>query len=255
MDCLLKSWPIENDGEEQVVWQTLHDLLMAWSRFEMMSGEHRALTTALCKKLQHHFDTKCTLKERKTKRKKENFPPNPLIKEKQKKEKRKSKRESVCDAESDSGDDFKKRREAFHQACLAYVDKYPINRLAAFYRHYSQKSVSSDKMMFEEEKYWTLENRLELWMGNQHSADIAAAAERLKKARGKQQKEQTEAEQQQVQAAQREAENSRLEEQIKANKAGAVTSDEQIAKNPNGVLAQIKREREARERATKLNET
>jgi hypothetical protein len=111
------------------------------------------------------------------------------------------------------------------------------------------------KMRFEKERFWNTDTRIRRWMENKYSISDAEAAELLKKARGKQQKEQATAEQQQVQAAQREAENSRLEEQIKASRKGAVTSDEQIARNPNGVLAQIKREREARERATKKNET
>ena len=30
--CLLESWALHEDGEERVVWETLHDLLMAVSR-------------------------------------------------------------------------------------------------------------------------------------------------------------------------------------------------------------------------------
>ena len=51
-----------------------------------MSAAEKDMTTKLCKKLQYHFDTKFSLKERKRKTKKENFPPNPLIKEKEKEE-------------------------------------------------------------------------------------------------------------------------------------------------------------------------
>ena len=77
----------------------------------------------------------------------------------------------------------------------------------------------------------------------------------MKRLQKQQVKEQTEAEQQQVQAAQREKADRQREAETEASRKGAVTSDEQIARNPNGVLAQIKREREARERATKKNET
>ena len=34
--CLLESWALSEEGDERVVWLTLHDLLMAVSRFELM---------------------------------------------------------------------------------------------------------------------------------------------------------------------------------------------------------------------------
>ena len=55
VDCLLTSWAVDADGDERVVWLTLHDLLMAVSRFELMTSEEKELTTALCKKLQDYF--------------------------------------------------------------------------------------------------------------------------------------------------------------------------------------------------------
>ena len=65
VDCLLESWAVYDSGEERVVWQTLHDLLMAVSRFELMTDDEKALTTALAKKMQIHFETKFSIKERK----------------------------------------------------------------------------------------------------------------------------------------------------------------------------------------------
>ena len=67
--CLLESWALHEDGEERVVWETLHDLLMAVSRYELMSAAEKDMTTKLCKKLQYHFETKFSLKERKRKTK------------------------------------------------------------------------------------------------------------------------------------------------------------------------------------------
>ena len=235
--CLLESWALHEDGEERVVWETLHDLLMAVSRYELMSAAEKDMTTKLCKKLQFHFETKFSLKERKRKAKKEIFPPNPLLKEKQKKEKEQNKRESVCDAVSGSDDDFKKSREAFRQQCLAYVGKYDNKRLADFFRHYSQKSQTTGKMMFEAEEYWTLDSRLELWMNNRHTADIAAASERLKKTRGKRAKDAEAEGKSRELAAQREEANARREQEREESKAGAVTMEEYIRKNPNSTLA------------------
>ena len=91
--CLLESWAVyPGNGDEGAVWQTLHDLLMAVSRYELMDAPQRALTSALCKKLQHHFETKFSLKERKRKTKKENVPPYPLLKEKEKRKRRENSR-------------------------------------------------------------------------------------------------------------------------------------------------------------------
>ena len=67
VDCLLESWAVQDEGDELGVYRVMHDLLMAWAHYELMTDKERALVTALCKKMQHHFDTKCILKERKRK--------------------------------------------------------------------------------------------------------------------------------------------------------------------------------------------
>ena len=64
VDTLVECWALDDDGDERVVKLTLHDLLMAVSRFEVMKDGQKALTMALCKKLQEHFDTKFSIKER-----------------------------------------------------------------------------------------------------------------------------------------------------------------------------------------------
>jgi hypothetical protein len=213
--CLLESWALHEDGEERVVWETLHDLLMAVSRYELMSAAEKDMTTKLCKKLQYHFDTKFSLKERKRKTKKENFPPNPLIKEKQKKEKEETAYISVCDA-----------KEAFRKECFAFNGQYDTQLVTNFYNYYSIVNPKTGKMRFEEETYWDTKKKLDLWVANPISAEISAATERAKKSRKKQQKEQAETTQQQLQAVQREEANARLEAQIEQSKAGAVSYEE-----------------------------
>jgi hypothetical protein len=241
--CLLEGWALHEDGEERVVWQTLHDLLMAVSRYELMSASEKDMTTKLSKKLQYHFDTKFSLKERKRKTKKENFPPNPLLKEKQKKEKEQNAYISVCDA-----------KEAFRKECLSYVNQYDTQLLTNFYNYYSIVNPKTGKMHFEEETYWDTKQKLDLWVANPISAEITAASERAKKSRSKQQKEQADTKAQQEQAAEREAANARREQEQEAAKAGAVTADEQIARNPDGILARLRREREAKENAKKTTD-
>lgn len=110
------------------------------------------------------------------------------------------------------------------------------------------------KMHFEEETYWDTKQKLDLWVANPISAEITAASERAKKSRSKQQKEQADTKAQQEQAAEREAANARLEAQIEQSKSGAVTADEQIARNPDGILARLRREREAKENAKKTTD-
>ena len=249
---------VERKDMEVQVYEALHHLLTAMKLYDLMDAEARAFVSEFVSLRMNHFlNVKISIKtksqERKRNKEKKIIPPDPLLKEKDKKEKAENERERVCDAVSDDDEDFKKRREAFRQQCLAYVGKYDDKRLADFFRHFSQKSQTTGKMMFEAEEYWTLENRLELWMNNRHTAEINAA-ERAKKSRGKQQKEQTDTKAQQEQAAQREAANARLEAQIEQSKAGAVTADEQIARNPDGILARLRREREAKENAKKTTD-
>ena len=215
--CLLESWALHEDGEERVVWETLHDLLMAVSRYELMSAAEKDMTTKLCKKLQYHFETKFALKERKRKAKKENFPPNPLIKEKQTKEIEKKVCVCVCDA-----------KEAFRQECLGFIGQYDKQLVANFFYYYSQPTKSG-KMLWQVQKHWSTKNRLELWVNNQHSADIMAASERLKKARGKRQKASDEEARSKQLAAEREEADARREREQEESKAGAVSREEWLA--------------------------
>lgn len=216
--CLLESWAVHEDGEERVVWETLHDLLMAVSRYELMSAAEKDMTTKLCKKLQYHFETKFSLKERKRKAKKENFPPNPLIKEKQTKEIEKKHLSLVCDAKS-----------AFREECLSYVGQYDTQLVTDFYNWWSEENPKTGKMRFEDMRYWNTKKRLERWVKNAFSSDNKAASERLTKARSKQAKEQSDVKVQQELAARREEANARLERQIEERKARAVTHEEWLA--------------------------
>ena len=216
--CLLESWALHEDGEERVVWETLHDLLMAVSRYELMSAAEKDMTTKLCKKLQYHFETKFSLKERKRKAKKENFPPNPLLKEKQTKEKEENAYIYVCDAND--------AKEAFRKECLSYVGKYDTQLVTNFYNWYSTESPTTGRMRFQDELYWDTKKRLEVWVNNPISTNSVAASENLKKVRGKMRKEGDEERRSKALAAQREEANARREAEIEQSKAGAVSYEE-----------------------------
>ena len=217
VDCLLESWAVQGEGDERGVYSVLRDLLMAWAHYELMSDQERALVTALCKKMQHYFDTKCMLKERKRKSTKEKFPLKPLLKEKEKKEIEKKPRPCVCDA-----------KEAFRLECQKYGGQYDKQLVNDFF-YYFTEPTKSGKMLFEEQKHWSTKNRLARWVNNQHSSEIKAASERLKKTRGKRQKEGDEAQKSKELAAEREEANARREAEIEQSKAGAVSYEEWLA--------------------------
>ena len=210
VNCLLESWAVYNSGEELVVWQTLHDLLMAVSRFELMSGMHKEMTTQLCKKLQHHFETKFVLKERKETKKKKNFPPNPLLKEKAKKETEEKKGESVGDAKS-----------VFHEECLKYVGQFDNQRLADFYHYWSEEDKNG-KMRFQYERCWNTEKRLKRWMTTSYNIANTAAAIRLQKLKQTQQSKESVAQE-------RNEANDRLWQEIEERKKNAVSHEEWLA--------------------------
>ena len=213
--CLLESWAVHDEGNERGVYQVLRDLLTAWAHYELMSADERVLVTALGKKMQHHFDTKCMLKERKRKTTKEKFPLKPLLKEKEKKEIEKKVSLSVCDADL----------EAFRQECLGFIGQYNKQLVANFFYYYSQPTKSG-KMLWQVQKHWSTKNRLELWVNNEHSSDIMAASERLKKARGKRQKASDEEARSKQLAAEREEADARREREQEESKAGAVSREE-----------------------------
>ena len=204
VDCLLESWALDDDGDERVVKLTLHDLLMAVSRFEVMKDGQKALTMALCKKLQEHFDTKFSIKERKETKKKKNFPPNPLLKEKAKKDTEETTPPSVGDADL----------EAFRKECEGYVGKYGPQLMNKFYNYFTQRDANG-KMRFQKEQYWDMSKRLESWSSNLYTANDTAAAERLKKQKKRQ-----------AVAQERAEANDRLWQQYADMKKGAVSHEE-----------------------------
>ena len=214
VDCLLDSWAVFDADDEHNVYTVLRLMLRAWAYYELMTDNERALVTALCKKMQDHFDTKCMLKERKRKTTKEKFPLKPLLKEKEKKEIEKKPRPCVCDA-----------KEAFRLECQKYGGQYDKQLVNDFF-YYFTEPTKSGKMLFEEQKHWSTKNRLARWVNNQHSSEIKAASERLKKARGKRQKEGDEEARSKELAAQREEANARREAEIEQSKAGAVSYEE-----------------------------
>lgn len=212
VEDLLTVSGILKDGAEQPVWLLLHHLYSAVAMYELMNPQQRALIAGIQRKLRYFFDAKCDLKERKRKQEKENTPPHPLYKEKARKEK-------------EEKNIYIEGREAFHQECLSYVNKYDVERLADFYNYWSEVNEKTGKMRFEKERYWNTERRLKRWMNTSYSADNSAAALRLKRT----QKKQAPSSNTELQAAAKRAEdNARLEQEIEERKQGAVSYEEYL---------------------------
>lgn len=215
VEDLLTVSGILKDGAEQPVWLLLHHLYSAVAMYELMNPQQRALIAGIQRKLRYFFDAKCDLKERKRKQEKENTPPHPLYKEKARKEK-------------EEKNIFIARREAFHQECLGYVDKYDEQRLADFYNYWSEVNEKTGKMRFEKERYWNTERRLKRWMNTSYSADNSAAALRLEREKKKTVKHVATTAEQQAIAAKRAEDNEKLEREIRERKAGAVSYEEYL---------------------------
>ena len=215
VEDLLTVSGILKDGAEQPVWLLLHHLYSAVAMYELMNPQQRALIAGIQRKLRYFFDAKCDLKERKRKQEKENTPPHPLYKEKARKEK-------------EEKNIYSEGREAFHQECLSYVNKYDVERLADFYNYWSEVNEKTGKMRFEKERYWNTERRLKRWMNTSYSADNSAAALRLEREKKKTVKHVATTVEQQAIAAKRAADNARLEQEIRERKAKAVSHEEYL---------------------------
>ena len=197
---------VEKEGKEQNVGLALYHLLMSAALRDLMSDDDKELFRQLTKKLQYFFCTRLSLKERKRKTEKKIIPPNPLLKEKEKKEKAEKHLSIVADA-----------KEAFRKECLQYVGQYGEQRVADFYRHWTEDDANG-RMRFERERFWNTATRLERWMKNEYSVANEMAAQRLQKLKKQQSKE--------VSAQERNEANDRLWQQYADMKKGAVSHEE-----------------------------
>ena len=266
---LLTLSAVDKEGREQTVGSALYHLLMSAAIRDLMSEEEKELFSELAKKLQYFFCTRLNLKERKGKQKKENFPPNPLIKEKQKKGKEEKKlslvgdgnSEAVFEEKTDAGKakrlkghsvlsaTLEARRAAFLEELKAYNNTYQPQLLNNFFFYWSEENPRTGKMLFEEQRTWNINHRLKRWANNQFAAADTAAAIRMKRLAKQQQKEQLAEQARALEAKEREQAREHREAVREEEKQKAGGLDEVIKGNPTGFLATVMREREAREAA------
>ena len=205
---------MKSDHEEQAIRQMFFHLFCAIRYYRDMTYAEKNKAGFLYRtKFKNTYSLTGFFKERKRKRDKKGSPLHPSYKE-----------------ESGVKDKAQKiiyiaGREAFHQECLGYVDKYDEQRLADFYNYWSEVNEQTGKMRFEEQRYWNTERRLKRWMNTSYSADNSAAALRLKRTQKKQAPSSTV---EQQAAAKREEDNEKLEQEIAERKAGAVSYEEYL---------------------------
>jgi hypothetical protein len=102
-------------------------------------------------------------------------------------------------------------------------------------------------MRKELETSWETAYRLEGWSMRSYQAKDETAALHLEREKKKTAKQAANVNEQQAIAAKREQENAKREEEMEQSKQNQMLTDEYLAKNPNGLLAQMARERKARE--------
>ena len=203
---------VEKEGKEQNVGLALYHLLVSAALHDLMSDDDKALFKALTKKLQYFFCTRLSLKERKEKTKKKNFPPNPLIKEKQTKETE----EKNTEQNTAAGDAV---LEGFRKECLRYVEQYGQELVKDFYFHWKQVDKETGKRLFEEKRCFDVDSQLRAWSKSEFTLSKETAVLRLQKQKSRQDK-------QQAVAQERAEANDRLWQQYADMKKGAVSHEE-----------------------------
>ena len=245
VDDLLTVMGIEKDGGEQSFWLFLHHACCAAAIYEVLDDGMKPVYNKALKRLNYFFSSKISLKQRKRRKEKENFPPHPLLKEKVKQEKG----EKIIYTHTAVGEtgivfsDLDQRREAFKMECWARRDRYDRELLANFFNYWSDVNPKTHMMRFEEEEYWDIDCRLPRWKNNSHTVADATAAIRLNKTKAKQTQEQQAEEQTKIVAAEREQEMAAREAKTEKSKQEQMLTEDYIREHPDSLMAKIYRQK------------
>lgn len=245
VDDLLTVMGVDKDGEEQSLWLFLHHTCCAAAIYEVLDDGVKPVYNEALKRLNYFFSSKISLKQRKRRKEKENFPPHPLLKEKVKQEKG----EKIIYTHTAVGEtgivfsDLDQRREAFKMECWARRDRYDRELLANFFNYWSDVNPKTHMMRFEEEEYWDIDCRLPRWKNNSHTVADATAAIRLSKTKAKQTQEQQAEEQTKKAAAERQQEDAEREAKTAQSKQEQMLTEDYIREHPDSLMAKIYRQK------------
>ena len=229
---------IDLEGESAAGTLLFH-AYVAVAMFELMGAEERALIKGVQRRMKYFFSSNFKLKERKRKTEKEFLPPTPLLKEKEKKEKEKKTTLSAGRALSLPLSDLEKRQNAFKMDIWNHRGDLDMDMLNDFYNYWTDVNPKTKKMRFEEQRYFSVEKRLQRWKKNEISNSIAASKIRLKRKQKQQAAEQTETEKAQAAAAEREQENAAREARAEESKQQQMLTEDYVREHPDSLMAKI----------------
>ena len=212
---------MKSDHEEQAVRQMFFHLFCAIRYYRDMTYAEKNKAGFLYRtKFKNTYSLTGFFKERKRKRDKKGSPLHPSYKEES----------GVLGKDyklhiQQGGDAslFEIRQKAFWDACLKFEPEYDRQLLLKFYCYWAEQVNGTELMLWETKKSWNMRLRLKAWSKKSYQLDDKAAALRLERAKGKNSAKQANAE-----AAKREEDNARLEQEIAARKAGAVSYEEYL---------------------------
>ena len=238
VDILLADKGLTKDGEEQAVRQLLFHLYTAIDTYHYMTQAEKDAAGRWYRTFKTSFTLRNFLKERKRHRERKNPPCTPLIRkgllEKGSKISLSPKREDEA---------VEERRKMFWAELEQFIGKYNRQMVLQFY-YWAEEMKGVDQMRWEIQKSWNTSYRLAAWSKRSFNKNDEAAALRLERTKAKS----TQKESPLCIAAKREQDNAKLEQEMEQSKQNQMLTDEYLAKNPNGFLAQVARERQARER-------
>ena len=216
---------------------------VAVAMFELMDEGERALIKGVQRRMKYFFSSNFNLKERKRKTAKEILPPTPLSIEKENKEKEEKTTLSAGRELSLPLSDLEKRQNAFKMEIWNHRGNIDMDMLNDFYYYWTDVNPKTKKMRFEEQRYFSVEKRLQRWKKNEISNSIAASKIRLKRTRKRDEQEQTAAEQAQEAAAVREQENAEREAKTAQSKQDQMLTEEYVKAHPDSLMAKIYKKR------------
>ena len=232
------------EREEGFVGKLLFHAYVATALFEFMSDGERALIKGVQRRMKYFFSSNFSLKERKRKTAKEILPPTPLSIEKENKEKEEKTTLSAGRALSLPLSDLEKRQNAFKMEIWNHRGNMDMDMLNDFYYYWTDVNPKTQKMRFEEqERYFSVENRLKRWKKNEISNSIAASKIRLKRTKKRDEQEQAAAEQTQTAAAEREQENAAREAKTEKSRQEQMLTEDYIKLHPDSLMAKIYRQK------------
>ena len=233
---------VDLEGESAAGTLLFH-AYVAVAMFELMNAKDRALVKGIQRRMKYFFSVNVNLRERKRKTAKEILPPTPLSIEKDNKEKEENTTLSAGRALSLPLSDLEKHQNAFKMEIWNHRGDMDMDMLNDFYYYWTDVNPKTQKMRFEEQRYFSVEKRLQRWKKNEISNSIAASKIRLKRTKKRDEQEQTEASLQQAAASEREQENADREAKAEESRQTQMLTEDYIREHPDSLMAKIYRQK------------